>query len=136
MSEMISAAEYRLFCRIRDKDPDLFPLSGVEQQIMYASMKSGLIKTDPKGDLYLASQASLLMQRYEEQLEKERADYARQEAAQKSSEEATDKRWRKDAFRSWAQFWLGILFSAIGFVAGAFVEHYFAVLDALHTFVW
>ena len=135
MYETISSSEYRLFCRIRDNGPGFLPLEGEEQQIMHARLKSGLVRPDSNGNLYLPDKTIVLMSRYEDQLEKEREKQTRQEAAAKASEEAADKRWRKDASRSWIQFWLGILFSAIGFAAGVFVEYYFAVLEIVFASV-
>ena len=63
-------------------------------------------------------------------LEKEiRIDRSRQEEADKAAKQAEEKRWRKDASRSWIQFWLTTFFSVIGFAVGVFVEHYFAILE-------
>lgn len=60
---------------------------------------------------------------------------AEQEKEKQSSQQAADERWRKDAVRSWTQFWLGVLFSVIGFVSGVIVEHFFTVWDMfVHLF--
>lgn len=60
-----------------------------------------------------------------------RIERASQEKADELTKQVEDKRWRKDASRSWIQFWLTILFGAIGFAAGVFIEHYFAILEVL-----
>lgn len=129
---MISSAEYRIFCRVRDKDPELNRLEGEEQQIMHASLKSGLVKVTSNADYYLPPKTFVLISRYEERLEKEREEQAKRDA----EDIAVDRRWRKDASRSWLQFWLNVLFGAIGFTAGVFIEHYFAVFDALLSTIW
>lgn len=131
MSEMISSAEYRLFCRVRDKDPELNHLEGEDLQIMHASLKSGLVKVDGNGDYYLPPKTFVLISRYEEQLEKENDEHAREDA----EEAAADWRWRRDAHRSWLQFGLNLIFSVVGFAAGVFVEHYFAILELFFALI-
>ena len=135
MTEIISSIEHDLLCRVRDHDPSLSCLSGREQIIMHALLKSNIVYPDSNGDYCLRDRAYVLISRYEEFLDKERRDNACKEARKQAEEEAADKRWRKDACRSWLQFWLGILFSAIGFVSGVFVEHYFTILEVVFAII-
>lgn len=68
-------------------------------------------------------------------LKQVRDERTKQEESDEAAKQAEDKRWRKDVSRSWVQFWLNILFSAIGFAAGVFIEHYFAILEVLLVIV-
>lgn len=71
------------------------------------------------------------MLEYENVLKHEVEERAYHKAEKSAQEQATQKRWSKDARRSWIQFWLNLLFSIIGFAAGIFAEHYFAILEVL-----
>ena len=125
MSEMISAAEYRLFCRILGKDPDLPPLEGIEQQIMYASMRSGLVKVGPNGDYYLSDRARLLMHRYKEQLEKENAENARRDADREADRAYADENTQKQFRHDWR---IAIFETFTGFILGAVFDHFFDIV--------
>ena len=60
-----------------------------------------------------------------------RDEQAAEKAEQKRKEEIEEERWRKEARRSWLQFFLNALFGLIGFAAGVWVEHYFAILEVV-----
>lgn len=125
MSEMISSAEYRLFCRVRDKDPELNHLEGEEQRIMHASLKSSLVRPDSNGNLYLPDKTVVLMSRYEEHLKKEREEHARRNADREADRAYADENTQKQFKHDWR---IAIFEAFTGFILGAIADHFLDIV--------
>lgn len=131
----MTAREYAFISRIRYQKPSEIRTLTVEEQAMIARFKKDKwVGVNSNGDYYVRDLGLSAMLEFEDKLHEESRKNAEAKEERKSAENAEEIRWRKDANRSWIQFWLGALFSCIGFFAGVLIEHYFAILEFLLLF--
>lgn len=128
----LSDTEYKLLCRVRDNDPELdFELPPDERSLLNAFHSSKLVKVSINGKYYLSDKGNQALIRYAALLEKEAKEHAEHKVDNEAAERSTENRWRKDARRSWIQFWLNALFGLISFFVGVVLEHFFSIIDLL-----
>ena len=127
--------EYAFLNKIRTKNPsEILTLTAEEQALVSRFKKEKWIGVNSNGDYFVRDFGFLAALEFEDKLNEEARKNAEAKEERKSAENAVEVRWRKDANRSWIQFWLNVFFSCIGFFAGVFVEHYFAVFEFLLPF--
>lgn len=127
--------EYDLLRRITSERCTDESFTQEEHVILRSMAKKHWITWTTTGRIVLREAGQCALLEYEELLQKRAEEDAQNKADQEARDQAADERWRKDAVRSWTQFWLGVLFSVIGFVSGVIVEHFFTVWDMfVHLF--
>lgn len=132
----MTAREYAFISRIRYQKPSEIQTLTIEEHAMIARFKKDKwIGVNSNGDYYVRDLGLSAMLEFEDELHEEARKNAEAKEERKSAENAEEVRWREDARRSWIQFWLGALFSCIGFGAGVFVEHYFTILEIILAFL-
>ncbi len=102
---------------------------------IYRSFESkGYTQTWISGDFEVLYAAHKALHTYLQQLDEERQQRAEEERQQKLKDELEDKRWRKDARRSWIQWVITTIISLLSFTAGVLAERLMGFIDWIISF--